>query len=243
MTHFPEIGAEKNCTRKPAPVSGASRMQSGTEFFLYRFQVIWYWFSAPIYGKCVIGIRNWSEKNGLFKILQARILCQNVVPLADKRVLKVNERIGYKLISLTYKVLTSSQPSYLNNLISVQPPRSTRSSPVVTLSRPPTISSLKITDRSFRYASPHLWNQLPDSFCQPRQSCIDFPPHSLVSSSLLSLPLSSAITPSLLHSRLKTYFLNKSFPPQTSFTYRTAFVTTGLDWTYHAHRFIFSFTF
>jgi len=56
-------------------------------------------------------------------------------------------------------------------MISVQPPRSTRSSSVVTLSRPPTISSLKITDRSFRYASPRLWNQLPDSYRQPRQSC------------------------------------------------------------------------
>jgi len=72
--------------------------------------------------------------------------------------LKVNERIEYKLLSLTYKVLTTSQPSYLNNLISVQPPRSTRSSSVVTRSRLPTISSLKITDRSFRYASPRLWN-------------------------------------------------------------------------------------
>ena len=51
----------------------------------------------------------------------------------------------------------------------------------------PTIS-LKITDRSFRYASPRLWNQLPDSFRQPRQSCLDSPPHSLVSSSLLSSP-------------------------------------------------------
>jgi len=30
---------------------------------------------------------------------------------------KVNERIEYKLLSLTYKVLTTSQPSYLNNLI------------------------------------------------------------------------------------------------------------------------------
>jgi len=90
------------------------------------------------------------------------------------------------------------QPSYLNNLISVQPPRSTHSSSVVTLSRPPTISSLKITDRSFRYASPHRWNQLHDSFCQPHQSCLDSPPHSLVSSSLLSSQLSSSITPSLL---------------------------------------------
>ena len=62
--------------------------------------------------------------------------------------LKVNERIEYKLLSLTYKLLTTSQPSYLNNLISVQPPRSTRSSSIVTLFRPPTISSLKITYRS-----------------------------------------------------------------------------------------------
>jgi len=39
--------------------------------------------------------------------------------------------------------------------ISLQTPRSTRSSSVVTFSRPPTISSLKITDRSFRDACHH----------------------------------------------------------------------------------------
>jgi len=111
---------------------------------------------------------------------------------------------------LTYKVFTTSQPSYLNNQISVQPRRSTCSSSVVTLSRPPTIS-LKITDRSFRYASPRLWNQLPDSLRQPNQSCLDSS-HSLVNPSLSSSPLSSSITPSLFHSRLKTYLFNKSFP-------------------------------
>ena len=68
---------------------------------------------------------------------------------------------------------------------------------VITLSRQPTISSLKITDRSFGYASLRLWNQLPDSLCQPRQSCLDSPPHSLVRSSLLSSPLSSSFTRSL----------------------------------------------
>ena len=41
--------------------------------------------------------------------------------------LKVNERIEYKLLSLTYEVLTTTQPNYLNNLISVQPFRSTLS--------------------------------------------------------------------------------------------------------------------
>jgi len=54
-------------------------------------------------------------------------------------------------------------------------------------------------------ASPRLWNQLPDSFRQPRQSCLDSPPHSPISSSLLSSALSSSITPSLFHSRLKTF--------------------------------------
>ena len=42
------------------------------------------------------------------------------------------------------------------------------------------------------------------------------PPHPLINSSLSSSPLSSSITPSLFHSRLKTvktYLFNKSFPP------------------------------
>jgi len=126
--------------------------------------------------------------------------------------LKVNECIEYRLLSLTYKVLTTAQPRYLRNLISLQPPRSTRSSSVVTLSRPPTIS-LKITDHSFSYASPRLWNQLPDSFRQPHHCRLDSPPHPLLNSSLSSSLLSSSITPSLFHSRLKTYLFNKSFPP------------------------------
>jgi len=45
--------------------------------------------------------------------------------------LKITERIECKLLSLTYKVLITTQPPYLYNLISVQPPRSTRSSSLV----------------------------------------------------------------------------------------------------------------
>jgi len=116
--------------------------------------------------------------------------------------------------SVAYKVLTTAQPGYLHNLISLQPPRSTRSLTVVTLfSRPPTISSLKIIDHLFRYASPRLSNQLPDSFRQLHHFRLDSPPHPLLNSSLSSSPLSSSITPSLFHSRLKTYLFNKSFPP------------------------------
>ena len=52
--------------------------------------------------------------------------------------LKITEHIEYKILSLTYKVLTTAQPSYLHHLVTVQPSHSTRSSSVVTLSRRPT---------------------------------------------------------------------------------------------------------
>jgi len=92
--------------------------------------------------------------------------CHITPILHSFHLLKITECIEYKLISLTYKVLTTNQPPYPHHLISVQPPRSTRSSSLVTLARPPTSSSLRITDRSFRYASPCLWNQHPSTLRQ-----------------------------------------------------------------------------
>ena len=104
-----------------------------------------------------------------------------------------------KLLSLTYKVLTTNQPPYLHHLISVQPPRSTHSSSLVTLARPPTSSCLRITDRSFRYASPCLWNQLPSSFRQPHSSpsVSDFPVHApatILLSQLTTLTIHNSIS-------------------------------------------------
>ena len=83
--------------------------------------------------------------------------------------LKINERIKYKLLSLTYKVLTTNKPQYLHNLISVQPCHNTRSSSMVTLARLCTRSSLKITSHSFIYAASCLWNELPIDLREPRQ--------------------------------------------------------------------------
>ena len=139
--------------------------------------------------------------------------------------LKVNERIEYKLLSLTYKVLTTAQPSYLHNLISLQPPRSTRSSSVA---------------RSFRYASPRLWNQLPDSLRQPHHSCLDSPPHPVINSSLSTSPLSSSITLSL---QAQTLPFQQSLPTVDIFYLLDCLTIRGLDRTYHAHHFAFSFTF
>ena len=80
---------------------------------------------------------------------------------------EINECIECKLISLTYKVLPTSPPDYLHNLFSLHVEPAPHLLSVVTLARPSISSSLQITNRSFRYASPHLWNQLPSSFRQP----------------------------------------------------------------------------
>jgi len=124
--------------------------------------------------------------------------------------LKIEEQIDYKILSLTYKVLTTTERSYLYDLISLQPLRSIRSSDVVTLSRPPSYSSLKVNNLSFRHASPRLWNKLPIELCQPvDDESLSLSSHlSLTgssSSSSSSSPLSLRIIPSLFHSRLKTY--------------------------------------
>ena len=169
------------------------------------------WITVTIATFQTIKLTDSYRSRTLLFVLLLRLLNHHIsLPFSNPSTL--NERIEYKLLSLTCKVLSTSQPSYLNNLISVQPSRSTRSSSVVTLSRPPIISSFKTIDRSFRYASPRLWTQLLDSFAQPRQSCLDSLPHPLVNSSLSS-SLSSSITPSLFHSRRKTYLFNKSFQP------------------------------
>ena len=89
----------------------------------------------------------------------------------------------------------------LHNLITVQPPCSTRSSSLVTLARPSTSSSLRITDRSFQYASPRLWNQLSASHRQPRTNLFHSDSSTSVTPSIGSVdsPVSSPIRPSPFH--------------------------------------------
>jgi len=129
--------------------------------------------------------------------------------------LRITERNEYNFLSLTYKVLTTTRPPYLHKLISTQHPRSTCSLSVVTLARPPSSSSLKITYRSFRYASPCLWNQLPLSLRKPDSGTSSSLSYSLIPSPITSSssewPLCTSVTPSLFHSRLKTYLFHKFY--------------------------------
>ena len=107
--------------------------------------------------------------------------------------------------------LQSSSPHYLRDIIAIQPSRSTRLSSLVTLLHPQAQSSLKITNRSFRYAAPHLWNKLPPSLRVPCQSATlecspplpgsDSAPKSVV-----------GVSHRVFHSRLKTHLFSRSCP-------------------------------
>src|SRR6218665_1139874 len=122
--------------------------------------------------------------------------------------LKIPERIEYKAISLTYNTLQSSQPSYLRQLFTIQPPRSTRSSSTLTLLRPSVASSLKFSNRSIAVAVPPLWNKLPPALRQ-----ISDLSYELTRTSPL------AISPQFFHSKLKTLLFSKSYPDSSSSSY------------------------
>ena len=117
-----------------------------------------------------------------------------------------------------FHYLGITQPPYHYTHISIQRSRSTRSLSVVTLARPPSSSSQKITDRSFRCASSPCfwkWNHLPLSLGQPHSgtssSIFDSPIFSPVTSFSFNLPLYSSVNPSPFNSRLKTYMFHKSY--------------------------------
>ena len=113
--------------------------------------------------------------------------------------LKVRERIQYKILSITYNAIQFEQPAYIHKLLTVQSLRNTRSSNLVTLQRPTNPSRLKVTDRSFYFHAPVLWNSLPPALRQ-------------ISSTNSSHPVID-LSPRLFHSKLKTYLFSKSHPP------------------------------
>jgi len=71
--------------------------------------------------------------------------------------------------NVTYTALLTAQRQNLHHLLTVQPPRSTRSGTLVTLSRRPT-AKLKISDRFFYHKAPAIRNSLHAHLRQSRLS-------------------------------------------------------------------------
>jgi len=117
--------------------------------------------------------------------------------------LKVQERINYKVVSLTYNVLQTSHPSYLSRLLTLQPARSTRSSQFITLYPPSVTSNRAILNRSFSYSAPRLWNSLPTYLRTPKT---------------VDTPCTNLLSRSTFLSKLKTYLFTKSYPNSSTCT-------------------------
>jgi hypothetical protein len=121
--------------------------------------------------------------------------------------LKIRERISYKIVSLTHKLINLKQPQYLSHLLTFPVNHTTRSATVVTLLRPTNPSRSKITDRSFKFAAPQIWNSLPPSL--------------RISSSSNTTTAAShrlALSPSQFHAQLKTHLFSISYPSENSST-------------------------
>jgi len=142
----------------------------------------------------------------------------------------VNERIEYKLLSLTYKVLTTSKPSYLNNLISLQPLSTNhllienhRSLIQICITQ----SLESTTSRFIASASPVMYRLTSSFTCQ-------------------LIPV--IITTLIIHHSFTLSFQAQNLPKATSSTnpcHLNTSTTPGLrswswDQTYHVFRFIFS---
>src|SRR6218665_2607088 len=111
-------------------------------------------------------------------------------------------------MSLTYNSLQSSQPTYLRELSTIQPIRSTRSSFCLTRSRPPVTSHLTFSKRAISVTAPRLWNYLPPelrTFSLPQPASLQIikhhPHHAPLSVNLRAF-----------HSKLKSHLFKLPFP-------------------------------
>ena len=100
-------------------------------------------------------------QNNLARVVRQRGGRTNAKPLLRSlHWLPVKQRVTYKMATLTFKVLSSSTPAYLNDLIqSTVPVRPLRSSDAPLLSAARTRTDF--TRRAFSVAAPHTWNSLP----------------------------------------------------------------------------------
>jgi hypothetical protein len=76
--------------------------------------------------------------------------------------LPICKRIQFKVAILTFKVVTTKQPSYLSSLLVPYVPTRNLRSLGNNLLVVPKIDSV-FQSRAFSYAAPHLWNSLPGS--------------------------------------------------------------------------------
>ena len=81
--------------------------------------------------------------------------------------LLIKQRIKFKILTIVYKCINSQAPSYLQNLLSVNPTsnRSTHSNSKFKQLIVPFTKRKTFADRSFSVVGPKYWNELPNELC------------------------------------------------------------------------------
>ena len=154
--------------------------------------------NLPSYHLCKLQV----IQNNMARAITSKRKFDHISPtLKSLHWLKIEQRIAYKILSITYTALQYGQPRYLRQQLTVQPLRSTRSGMPITLSRPP-ISRLKISDRSFYHMAPKIWNSLPAHLRKPASSSQTNSDHCLL-----------ALSRQQFLSQLKTHLFKHSYPP------------------------------
>ena len=101
-------------------------------------------------------------QNAAARLITRTKRSQHITPvLKDLHWLKVEYRINYKIILLTFKSRTGLAPSYLTNLLISENPTTNLRSNQQNKYIIPRTNSKTIGNRSFFHAAPFLWNSLP----------------------------------------------------------------------------------
>ena len=82
-------------------------------------------------------------------------------PRLDLHWLPVKERVNYKLSVITYKTMSTNQPTYLRNLLTEYVPARTLRSSIDDKKLVVPLTRSKLQERSFSFAAPSCWNSLP----------------------------------------------------------------------------------
>ena len=102
-------------------------------------------------------------QNSAARLVTLSRKCVHITPvLQNLHWLPVSQRIVFKVLLFTYKILHDEAPSYLSDLINVHEPlRTTRSSSTIKLFEP-SYKQEHYGERAFSVAAPKLWNELPE---------------------------------------------------------------------------------
>jgi hypothetical protein len=109
-----------------------------------------------------------NVQNSAARLIARRRKFDHITPvMKELHWLPVSQRIIYKiLILITYKALNGLTPSYIRDMLQpLKPTMNLRSSMkgLLSVPPPPPIKLVNYGQRSFSYAAPKLWNELPYS--------------------------------------------------------------------------------